>query len=98
MSSFRSVKTMFAIRPRSISPSSPRTRSPQRPTIAARTSSSSRRSRWTISSLDHVADVVRVDHLLPRVGLCLLEAEGDPLALPVDVQHLHLHLLADVED
>ena len=41
-----------ATRPRSISPSGPRTSSPSRSTIAAFTSSSSRSSRWTMSSLE----------------------------------------------
>src|SRR5712691_3948727 len=49
------------------------------------------------AALDDVALLVLLEHLLPRVGLRLLEAERDALALAVDVEHLHLHLLADVE-
>ena len=37
-------------------------------------------------------------HLLPRVVLGLLEAERDPLAVAVDVEHLDLDRLADLED
>src|SRR2546425_932431 len=35
-------------------------------------------------------------HVLPRVGQQLLQAQADALALPVDVEHLHLELLTDV--
>src|SRR3989338_6360296 len=35
---------------------------------------------------------------LPRVGLHLLHAERDPLAGPVDVEHDHLDLVADVDE
>ena len=48
-------------------------------------------------ALDDVALVVGVDDLLPRVALRLLQAEGDPLPVAVDVEHLDLDLLADVE-
>ena len=41
---------------------------------------------------------VGIDDLLPRIGLRLLETERDPLAIAVDVEHLHLDLLADLED
>jgi hypothetical protein len=41
-------------------------------------------------ALHDVALLVALEHLLPRVGLRLLEAERDPLALAVDVEHLHL--------
>src|SRR6476469_1005292 len=44
-----------------------------------------------------VAFVVSLEHLLPRVGLGLLEPERDPLALAVDVEHLDLDVLADLE-
>src|SRR5262249_1685632 len=37
------------------------------------------------------------EHLLPRIGLRLLETERDPLAFAVDVEHLHLDRLADLE-
>src|SRR5205814_9434584 len=46
---------------------------------------------------DDVAFVVALEHLLPRVGLRLLEAERDALALAVDVEHLDVDLLADLE-
>src|SRR5436190_2177238 len=46
---------------------------------------------------DDVALVVALEHLLPRVGLRLLEAERDALALPVDVENLDLDLLPDLE-
>src|SRR5438445_9501343 len=42
------------------------------------------------------ADGVFRRHVLPRIGLQLLQAEADALALPVDVDHLDLDLLADV--
>jgi hypothetical protein len=47
--------------------------------------------------LDDVALAVGVEHLLPRVRLRLLEAERDPLPLAVDVEHLDLDGLADLE-
>ena len=50
------------------------------------------------ATLDDVLLVVVLEHLLPRVRLRLLEAERDPLALAVDVEHLDLHGLADLED
>ena len=46
-------------------------------------------------ALDHVVHLVALDDALPRVGLGLLEAQGDPLAVAVDVEHLDLDLLAD---
>src|SRR5436190_11114896 len=49
------------------------------------------------ATLDGVAFGVLLDHLLPRIGLRLLETERDALALAVDIEHLHLHLLPDVE-
>ena len=42
--------------------------------------------------------VVVVEHLLPRIGLRLLEPERDALAVAIDVEHLDAHLLADLED
>ena len=42
--------------------------------------------------------VVGVDDALPRVLLGLLETQGDALAVAVDVEHLDLHGVADVED
>src|SRR6266480_4206965 len=44
-----------------------------------------------------VALAVAVEHLLPGIRLRLLEAERDSLALAVDVEHLDLHVLADLE-
>ena len=49
------------------------------------------------AALDDVVLAVGVDHLLPRVGLGLLQAERDALAVAVDVEHLDLDRLADVE-
>ena len=49
------------------------------------------------ASLDDVALAVAVEHLLPRVRLGLLEAERDALAVAVDVEHLDLDGLADLE-
>src|SRR4051812_15481772 len=49
-------------------------------------------------ALELVADVVGVDDPLPRVLLGLLETEGDPLAVAVDVEHLDLDRVADRED
>src|SRR5262249_14950505 len=48
-------------------------------------------------AVDHVAFLVRLEHLLPRIGLRLLEAERDALALAVDVEHLDVDRLADLE-
>src|SRR5512132_1878771 len=48
-------------------------------------------------ALDFVALAVGVKHLLPGIRLRLLEAERDSLALAVDVEHLDLHVLADLE-
>src|SRR5262249_22754262 len=48
-------------------------------------------------AFDDVAFLVRLEHLLPRVGLRLLEAERDALALAVDVEHLDVDRLADLE-
>src|SRR6185436_8616796 len=41
---------------------------------------------------------VGVDNALPRVLLSLLEAQGDALAVAIDVEHLDLNGVADVED
>src|SRR5207244_3540948 len=48
------------------------------------------------ATLDDVALVVALDHLLPRVALRLLEAERDALAGAIDVEHLDLDVLADL--
>src|SRR4051794_20403004 len=48
-------------------------------------------------AVDDVALGVGVDHLLPRIRLRLLEAERDALAVAVDVEHLDLDRLADLE-
>ena len=48
--------------------------------------------------LELVAHVVGVDDALPRVLLGLLEAQGDALAVAVDVEDLDLHGVADVDD
>src|SRR5206468_9010749 len=49
------------------------------------------------ATLDDVALAVLVEHLLPGIVLRLLQAERDPLAVAVDVEHLHLHGLTDLE-
>jgi hypothetical protein len=49
-------------------------------------------------ALELVPDVVGVDDALPRILLGLLEAQGDALAVAVDVEHLDLHGVADRED
>ena len=49
------------------------------------------------TSFDDVLFAVALDDLLPRIRLRLLEAERDPLAVAVDVEHLHLDGLTDVE-
>ena len=49
------------------------------------------------AALDDVVLAVRVEHLLPGIALRLLQPERDPLAVAVDVEHLHLDGLADVE-
>ena len=48
-------------------------------------------------AFDDVALLVLLEHVLPRVALGLLETERDPLALAVDVEHLHVDRLADLE-
>src|SRR5262249_39676562 len=48
-------------------------------------------------TLRDVALLVLLEHLLPRVGLRLLESERDALAITVDVEHLHLDLLPDLQ-
>src|SRR5213082_797889 len=57
--------------------------------------------RAVVGDRDHLALHARADgilrrHVLPRIGLQLLQAEADALALPVDVEHLDLDLLADL--
>ena len=56
-----------------------------------------------VGDRDHLAAHARADrvlplHVLPRVREQLLEAERDPLAVPVDVQHLDVQLVADLHD
>src|SRR5579859_6691850 len=48
-------------------------------------------------AVDGVALLVALEHLLPRVALGLLETERDSLPVAVDVEHLDLDLLADLE-
>ena len=50
------------------------------------------------AALDDVVLVVALEHLLPRIVLGLLETQRDALAVAVDVEHLDLHRLADLED
>ena len=49
------------------------------------------------ATVDDVADLVLGDDLLPGVFLRLLEAEADALAVAVDVEHLDLDLLVDLQ-
>ena len=49
------------------------------------------------ATLDDVPLAVVVEHLLPRIGLCLLQPERDALTLAIDVEHLHLDRLSDLE-
>src|SRR5450756_464031 len=49
------------------------------------------------ATLDDVADLVLSHDLLPRVFLGLLETEADALAVAVDVEHLDLDLLVDLQ-
>ena len=49
------------------------------------------------AALDDVALAVALRDLLPRIVLRLLEAERDALAVAVDVEHLDLHRLPDLE-
>src|SRR6266540_2443000 len=48
-------------------------------------------------AVDDVALLVRLENLLPRICLGLLETQGDALALAVDVEDLHVDCLADLE-
>ena len=41
------------------------------------------------AALDDVLLAIALDDLLPRICLGLLQAERDPLAVAVDVEHLH---------
>ena len=49
-------------------------------------------------SVDELADLVAVGELLPRVLLRGLERQRDALAVEVDVEHLHLDLVAHLHD
>ena len=49
-------------------------------------------------SLEHVTGTVGADHPLPGVLLSLLQAEGDALAVAVDVEHFDPHRVADRDD
>ena len=49
-------------------------------------------------ALELVADVVGVDDPLPWILLGLLEAQRDPLAVAVDVEHLDADGVTDRED
>ena len=48
-------------------------------------------------AVDHVADAVLRDDLLPRIFLRLLETQADALAVAVDVEYLDLDLLVDLQ-
>ncbi len=49
-------------------------------------------------ALEHVAGAVGADHPLPRILLGLLQAEGDALAVAVDVEDFDPHGVADRDD
>ena len=49
------------------------------------------------TTLDHVAHAMRGDDLLPWVFLRLLETQGDALPVAVDVEHLDVDLLVDLQ-
>ena len=56
--------------------------------------------RAVVGDRDHLAAHARADRVLlldvlPRIRLQLLQAERDALAVPVDVEHLDLQLVAD---
>ena len=58
--------------------------------------------RAVVGEVDHLAgdlriDVVPLDHVQPRILGDLLEAQGDPLGLGVELQDLDLHLVAHAE-
>ena len=48
-------------------------------------------------TLHPCTDRVLLGDVLPRIGVQLLEAEGDALALPIDVENLDLERLADLD-
>src|SRR5262249_23214313 len=48
-------------------------------------------------ALHDVALLVAFEHLLPGIALCLLEPERDALPLAIDVEHLNLDRLPDLE-
>ena len=50
------------------------------------------------TAVHDVALLVALEDALPRVGLGLLETERDALAVAVDVEHLDLDLLTDLEE
>ena len=52
------------------------------------------RDRHDLAVYAHADRVLEVD-VGPRIGKQLLEPKRDPLPLPVDVEHLHVQLLAD---
>ena len=49
-------------------------------------------------AVDELADLVAVGELLPRILLGGLQRQADALAVEVDVEHLHLDLVADRDD
>ena len=49
-------------------------------------------------AVDQLADLVAVGELLPRILLRGLERQRDALAVEIDVEHLHLDLVADLHD
>src|SRR6476660_3833925 len=49
------------------------------------------------SSADMRADWIAMCRIQPRVGSELLESEGNPLLVFVELQHFHLDLIADID-
>src|SRR5690606_11059823 len=55
------------------------------------------RDRHDLAAHAHTDRVLPLD-VLPRIRQQLLEAERDTIAVPVDVEHLHVQLVADLHD
>ena len=49
-------------------------------------------------SLDSGTDGIPLLDVRPGVGQQLLETEGDPLAVPIDVEHLHIEIASNIDD
>ena len=69
-----------------------------RPSTPSRISTKAPKVTTLVTLPSSSSPIVGIDYALPRIPLGLLEAQGDPLALAVDVEHLDGYLVADVED